>query len=352
MALPIPQLLKIMLDEGGDALFLIENSPPCVRINCQIRRIEHPLLSRAEILNMFMSATFTKYQLHLFNHGYVSFTFGIKGLGPFRANWIRRLGRLSGTFRRINYEIRSLDKIGINNTIWGFPSEPGLCLVAGSARSGRTTTLAAILDLFNIKKNFKICLIHNGTHPFYSHKKSIFEDIVVEDDAKDVKKAVEMAVYMTEADCIAIDGFYGREAFEAMLFAAQCGICCYATVYGQSVEIVIQTILNEWTPGERGNILLTLSRYLNLILCQALLNHANGKGNVLAFELLYCTKEVRTLIEIGRLSELRKVFSDDYSAGRHISMKKSLERLVKRNDITKDTKERFFDIYAKSRKWR
>jgi len=350
MALPLLQLLNITIDEGGDALFTLENSPPVVRHHGILKRIEHPNLIGSEIETFLAEVGTVSQRETFFNTGTVTFVFEIRGVARFRGHWYKNEHRIGAIFRRILYKIPDVVKLGISIGSKGFPSDPGIHLIAGSVRSGRSTTLAALIDEINQAMPITICIIHTGMHPIHIHKKGLITDIIIGKDAKCIKEAIEFAVISSEADCIAIDGIYGRDALEALLFAARSGIYCYATVFGQSVEEVIQNILCEWPYPERKNILASLSGNLNWILCQALLPYAYGRGRVLASELLYCTQEVKTLIEIDRLDVIRKMFSADYSDGLNISMENSLQRMYKKRYISLETINHFLGAYTNEKR--
>lgn len=335
MALPLHQLIKIMVDEGGDSLFLLHGSPPAIRIQGYIKRIGHPPLVKAEIEHHLNSNSLEIDKTTFRDTGYVTFTFEIPGIGEFFAKWYRSSTGIGAIIRQLPYEITSFTHLGLpTSTYFPLDYSQGIRLISGSARSGRSTTLASVIDIINIEEGLKICIIHTGNHPFHHHKKGLVEDIVIRPGMKDLKQTVELAIFSMEADCIAIDGIYGRDELDALFFAARCGLHCYATVFGQSVETVIQNILYEWPHEDRKYILTLLSKHLNWILCQGLLPKASGRGQALAFEFMNCTKEIKTLIEIDRLNELGKAFSGDYSDGKNIPMEKSLANLFFKREIS------------------
>lgn len=334
MALPLSQLLKIMVAEGGDALLLTKDSPPSLRICGQIRRIEHPPLVKDDIEKYFSAITSDSDKITFRDTGIVTFSFEISSIGRFFARFYKSKTDLGAVLSLIPNEIWHLERLGIYSRSLNLSCSPGINLISGAARSGRSTTLAALIDKFNSEKSLKICIIHNGSQPQHFHKRSLVEEIVIRADMKDLMKAVELATFSMEADCVAIDGIYGRDELEALFFAARCGLYCYATVFGQSVEAVIQNILYEWSHEDRKHILTFLSKHLNWILCQGLLPNINERKQLLSYEFLYCTKEVKTLIEIDRLNELKKVFSGDYSDGQHIPMEKSLAYLYFKRDCS------------------
>lgn len=337
MPLPLPQLIKIMVDEGGDSLFLIKDSPPAIRMNGRIRRIEHPPLMEAEIENLVNSIALETDKETFRDTGHVTFTYKIPGIGMFLANWYKGGKGIGAVIRRINHKILSLERLGLPPyTYFGYNHSPGIHLISGSARSGRSTTLASVIDKINSEEALKICIIHTGNHPFHYHKTGLTEDIVIKPVMMELKQAVELAIFSMEADCIAIDGIYGRDELEFLFFAARCGLHCYATVFGQSVETVIQNILYEWPNEHRKQILTILSKHLNWISCQILLPKQKKKEQVAAFELMHCNKEVKTLIEIDRLNELKKAFSGDYS-DQNIPMEKSLAYLYFQRDCLLET---------------
>ena len=218
MALPLPQLLKITLDEGGDALFTFENSPPIFRHFGILKRIEHHSALSAHEIKTFLAEVGTESQRKTFlNTGTVTFVFGIRGLARFLGHWYKNELRFGAIFRRVPYEIRAVEKLGISIGSMGLPSDPGIHLIAGSVISGGSTTLSALIDKINQERPIKICIIHTGMHPIHIHKKSLISDIIIGKDAKCIKDAIETAIFFLEAKCIAIDGIYGRDALETLL---------------------------------------------------------------------------------------------------------------------------------------
>ncbi|MCK4762800.1 MAG: hypothetical protein KAW12_11450 [Candidatus Aminicenantes bacterium] len=316
-----------MIEEGADSLFLTHRAFPAIRRFGHMKRLNHLPLDESEIEKNLSEFSTEKEKTTFLNTGYVTFFFRIPGLGKFLAKWYKK-GTIGGAvINSIRYPTHNSKRHDLPSKYLNLDNFPGIHLISGSARSGRSSTLATMIDRINIEETFKICIIHTGNFPDCRHKRGIVEDIVIGPGMTDLKQAVELAIFSMETDCVAIDGIYGRDGLEALFFAARCGLYCYATVFGQSVETVIQNILYEWSHEDRKHILTLLSKRLNWILCQGLLPKEFGKERALAFEFMRCSKEVRTLIEIDRLSELKKAFSGDYSDGQNIPMEKSLANL-------------------------
>ncbi|WP_286819281.1 hypothetical protein [Desulfobacter sp. UBA2225] len=345
MALNFYHLLKIMIDEGGDVLYLTCGSCPCIRVHGGIKRIEHPSLSSKDLEDYFNSSTFENDRISFSFSGYVCSIVEVARLGRFSVSWqgdkFDKKG-LKSIVKSIPSKIQSLLDLGINIHELNSPFLPGIYLIGGYSKSGRSTTLSSLIDNVNRNLNKKLIAIQPYSSLIHYHKKSLVETIVPK-NANEIKQITEFAISTSEANCIYIDGYYGRAALEAILFAARCGLLCFATVLGQSVEAVIQNILFEWPQSERDYILTFLAKHLNCILCQALLPSLRN-SQTLAYEFLNCSNEVRTLIEIGRIKELRKHFSDDYRIGENISLEKSVIQLYKNKYISHDTLKSFFDL--------
>ncbi|MCK5221670.1 MAG: Flp pilus assembly complex ATPase component TadA, partial [Candidatus Aminicenantes bacterium] len=162
MALPLPQLLKIMIDEGGTDLHITTNSPPVIRVHGGLRKIDHPILTPAETKQIIYSVLSDNQKYKFEESWELDFSFGIKGVARFRANVFMQRGAVAGAFRRIPYEIWGFEKLGLPPVVGTLADKPrGLVLVTGPTGSGKSTTLAALIDYINKNEKGHILTIED-----------------------------------------------------------------------------------------------------------------------------------------------------------------------------------------------
>ena len=270
MALPLPQLLKIMVDEGGTDLHITTNSPPLIRVHGLLKRIEHPSLSPAETKQMIYSILNDNQKYKFEENWELDFSFGIKGLARFRANVFMQRGAVAGAFRRIPYEIWSFEKLGLPEICKKLAQKPrGLVLVTGPTGSGKSTTLAAMVDLINSSQSGHILTMEDPIEFTHKDKKCYINQREIGADTADFNEALRRALRQ-DPDVILIGELRDLETISLAVTAAETGHLVFGTLHTTSAGKTMDRIVNVFPPEQQTLIRMQLAGTLQGIISQTL----------------------------------------------------------------------------------
>ena len=334
MALPLPQLLKIMVDEGGTDLHITTNSAPLIRIHGLLKRIDHPSLSPAETKQMIYSILNDNQKYKFEEDWELDFSFGIKGLARFRANVFMQRGAVAGAFRRIPYEIWSFDRLGLPSVVPTLTEKPrGLVLVTGPTGSGKTTTLAAMLDKINKEKPLHIVTIEDPIEYLHSHHKALVNQRELHADTKSFAMALR-SVLREDPDVVLIGEMRDLETIQAAITIAETGHLTFATLHTNSASQTINRIIDVFPPHQQDQVRTQLSMNLEGIITQALLPKADGRGRCLAVEVLIPNAAIRHLIRDNKIHQIYATMQTGQEKYGMITFNQSLASLYFKRDIT------------------
>jgi twitching motility protein PilT len=304
MALTLSQLLKEMVEQGGSDLHITTNSPPMVRLDGQLRALNQPPMTPAETKQLAYSIL-TDHQKHRLEEDLeIDFSFGIKGLARFRANVFHQRGAIAAAFRRIPYEIRGFRELGLPTVIEKLCEKPrGLVLVTGPTGSGKSTTLAAMLDKVNRERHEHIVTIEDPVEYLHSHKKCIVNQRELHADTHSFSNALRSAL-REDPDVVLIGEMRDFETVESALRIAETGHLTFATLHTNSAAQTINRIVDIFPAHQQSQIRVQLSFVLEGILCQSLLPRATGRGRVLAMEIMVPTAAIRNLIREDKVHQI------------------------------------------------
>lgn len=337
MALPLPQLLKIMVDEGGTDLHITTNSAPIIRVNGQVRRIEHPPLTPAETKQVIYSIL-NDSQKHKFEEDWeLDFSFGIKGIARFRANVFMQRGAVAGAFRRIPYEIWSFEKLGLPPIVATLADIPrGLVLMTGPTGSGKTTSLAALIDKVNKERPVHIITIEDPIEYLHSHRKAIVNQRELHADTKSFAGALR-SVLREDPDVVLIGEMRDLETIRAAITTAETGHLTFATLHTNSASQTVNRMIDVFPPHQQSQIRTQLSMNLEGIVTQALLPRADGRGRCLAVEVLIPNIAIRHLIRDNKIHQIYSTMQTGQEKYGMITFNQSLANLYFKKIITVDT---------------
>ncbi len=337
MALALTELLRIMIESGGTDLHITAGAPPTIRVNGQLVRLNYPPLTAAETKQLIYSIL-TDSQKHRFEENLeLDFSFGIKGLARFRANVFMQRGAVAGAFRRIPYEIRSFDELGIPPVVAKFCEKPrGLILVTGPTGSGKTTTLATMIDKINRERAVHIVTIEDPIEYLHSHKKAIINQRELHSDTLSFKNALR-SVLREDPDVVLIGEMRDLETVEAALQIAETGHLTLATLHTNSAAQTITRIIDIFPPHQQSQVRTQLSLVLEGIITQALLPRADGRGRVLAAEVLVPTPAIRNLIREDKIHQIYSAMQTGQEATGMQTFNQSLAALYFKRLITLET---------------
>jgi twitching motility protein PilT len=234
----------------------------------------------------------------------LDFSFGVKGLARFRANLFYQRGAVGGAFRTIPWEIRSFRELGLPDIVSKLCDKPrGLILVTGPTGSGKSTTLASMIDKVNNERHEHIVTIEDPIEYLHAHKSCLINQRELHADTKSFPNALR-AVLRQDPDVVLIGEMRDLETIESALRIAETGHLTFATLHTNSASQTINRIIDVFPPHQQSQIRAQLSFVLEGILCQSLLPRANGQGRVLAMEILVPNSAIRNLIREDKVHQI------------------------------------------------
>jgi twitching motility protein PilT len=300
----LSELLRKMIEQGGSDLHITTNSAPMVRVHGVLRPLEYAELSPAETKQLAYSVL-TDAQKHRFEETLeLDFSFGIKGLSRFRANIFNQRGAVGAVFRSIPYEIRSFEELGLPGVINKLCEKPrGLVLVTGPTGSGKSTTLAAMIDRVNQERHEHIITVEDPIEYLHGHKCCIVNQREVHADTHSFASALRAALRQ-DPDVVLIGEMRDLETTETALRIAETGHLTFATLHTNSAASSINRIIDIFPAGQQAQIRTQLSMVLEGIVTQALLPKANGQGRAMAMEVLVPNAAIRNLIREDKIHQI------------------------------------------------
>ncbi len=337
MAKTLQEFLKIVIEKDATDLHITTNVPPMIRINGVLVPIDHPPLTAYDTKNLIYSVLNDAQKKKFEENLELDFSFGIKGLARFRANIFMQRGAVAGAFRRIPWEIYSFEYLGIPPRVAELCNKPrGLILVTGPTGSGKSTTLAAMIDKINSERPCHIVTIEDPIEYLHQHKKAIVNQRELYSDTLSYANALK-SVLREDPDVVLIGEMRDRETVEAALNIAETGHLTFATLHTNSASQSITRIIDIFPPHQQPQVRTQLSLVLEGVLTQALLPRADGKGVVLAMEILIPTPAVRNLIREDKIHQIYSVMETSGEKHGMQTFNQSLANLYFRKLITLET---------------
>jgi twitching motility protein PilT len=299
----LPELLKSTVELGGSDLHLTTNTPPQVRVNGKLDRLKLPELTAAESKQLAYSVL-TDAQKKRFEESLeLDFSFGIKGLARFRCNMFNQRGAVAAVYRLIPERIRSFEELNLPQVLTTLADRPrGLVLVTGPTGSGKSTTLAAMLDKINSERHEHILTIEDPIEYIHSHKQCLVNQREVHSDTQSFTMALRAAL-REDPDVVLIGEMRDLETIESALRIAETGHLTFGTLHTNSAAQTINRIIDVFPAHQQGQIRTQLSLVLEGIVCQALLPKIGG-GRVVSLEILVPTPAIRNLIREDKVHQI------------------------------------------------
>src|SRR5256884_6197349 len=301
----LSELLRKLSELSGSDLHVTTGTPPLVRVHGTIRPLDgYRSLTSSETKQLAYSVL-TDAQKHRFEENLeLDFSFGVKGLSRFRANIFNQRGAVCAVFRAIPYEIRSFEDLGLPPVVKDLCNKPrGLVLVTGPTGSGKSTTLAAIIDKINKERHEHILTIEDPIEFLHNHKSCIVNQREVNADTKGFAQALRTALRQ-DPDVVLVGEMRDLETIESALRIAETGHLTFATLHTNSAVSTINRIIDVFPSVQQAQVRAQLSLTLEGILCQALLPRADGRGRVPAMEILIPNPAIRNLIREDKVHQI------------------------------------------------
>ena len=332
--LSVDALLEQAVALGASDLHLTSGVQPAVRRRGHIELLrEFPELEPDLLRQLIYRITTTEQQKHLELGRQLDFAYGIRGLARFRVNTYYQRGSLAAAFRTIPTEIKSLEELGLPTSLHDLAKSPrGLVLVTGPTGSGKSTTLASIIDEINRTRTEHIITIEDPIEFLHDHKRCIVNQREIGEDATGFADALRGALRQ-DPDVILLGEMRDLETISTALTAAETGHLVFGTLHTQSAPSTIDRIIDVFSAEQQAQVRMQLANTLQGIVTQTLLPTADGIGRVAALEILFLDDAIRNLIRQGKIEQ---VYSYMQTGGRYgmQTMEQSLTELVQKKRIT------------------
>jgi twitching motility protein PilT len=327
------QLLKIMVEKGASDLHISVGSPPRMRVDGSLTPVNLPPLSSVDCRQLCYSVLTDGQRQKFEESNELDLSFGVKGLARFRANVFMQRGAVSGVFRQIPFKIRSFEELNLPPVLGELANRKrGLVLVTGPTGSGKSTTLAAMIDKINEDKHHHILTIEDPIEFLHPHKNSLVNQREVGADTGGFKTALRY-VLRQDPDVVLVGELRDLETVEAALSVAETGHLALATLHTNGAIATINRIVDVFPHHQQDQIRAQLSFVLEGVISQQLAPKATGSGRCMCLEVLVLTPAIRNLI---REDKLHQIYSQMQTGGKFgmQTMNQSLFSLLQRRLIT------------------
>lgn len=330
----LPVLLKAMLERSASDLHITIEAPPRLRIDGRLIPLRAEPLTAAETRDLCYSILSDAQKQRFEEERELDFSFDIPGLARFRANLFVQKRAVAGVFRRIPYEIPSLESLGVPPVLKDLARRPrGLVLVTGPTGSGKSTTLASMVDLINSERSAHILTIEDPIEYVHAHKRGVVNQREIGSDTESFAGALRY-VLRQDPDVVLIGEMRDLETIEAALRVSETGHLVLASLHTNSAIQTINRIVDVFPAYHQHRVRTQLSFVLEGVVCQQLLPRASGAGRVLACEVLVLNPAVRNLVREDKLHQVYSQMQMGQARSGMQTMNQSLAALVQRREIT------------------
>jgi twitching motility protein PilT len=302
--LSLQALLKAMLDKGASDLHVTAGSPPRLRIDNELVRLQTDALGPVDTKTLCYSVMNDAQKLRFEEDLEIDFSFGIRGLARFRANVYMQQSCVAGAFRLVPYQIIPLEELGVPPVVTELTERPrGLVLVTGPTGSGKSTTLASMIDRINTRNRGHIVTIEDPIEFQHSHKASLVNQREIGRDSQSFKRALKY-ILRQDPDVVLIGEMRDLETIEAALAVAETGHLCFGTLHTNSAVQSINRIVDVFPSHQHSQVRAVLSFVLEGVVTQTLIPKLSGAGRCLAAEVMVPNAAIRNLIREDKLHQI------------------------------------------------
>ncbi len=301
----IHQLLKVLVDQGASDLHISTGSPPQMRVDGKMLPMKDiPPLKPADTKQICYSILTDAQKRKFEEENELDLSFGVKGLSRFRGNVFMQRGAVAGVFRVIPYKVLTFEELGVPPVVREISRRPrGLVLVTGPTGSGKSTTLASIIDSINSERQEHIVTIEDPIEFLHPHKKCLVNQREVGADTQSFKKALKY-ILRQDPDVVLLGELRDIETIEAALTIAETGHLCFATLHTNSCVQSINRIVDVFPTNQQTQVRTQLSFVLEGVLSQTLIPRMSGRGRILALEIMVPNAAIRNLIREDKVHQI------------------------------------------------
>ena len=334
MALSLQALLKAMTDKGASDLHVTAGSPPRLRIDSELVRLQTEPLTPVDTKTLCYSVMNDAQKLRFEEDLEIDFSFGIRGMARFRANVYLQQSCVAGAFRIVPYQIVPLEDIGLPPVVTELCDRPrGLVLVTGPTGSGKSTTLASMIDRINTRTRGHIITIEDPIEFQHQHKNCLINQREIGRDSQSFKRALKY-ILRQDPDVVLIGEMRDLETIEAALTIAETGHLAFGTLHTNNAIQSINRIIDVFPAHAQSQVRSVLSFVLEGVVTQMLIPKAGGTGRALAAEVMVPNAAIRNLIREDKLHQVYSQMQIGQSKFGMQTMNQSLLDLYMRQVVT------------------
>jgi twitching motility protein PilT len=330
------QLLRVMVEQGGSDLHVTMGSPPQIRIDGDLLPLKTPPLGQVETKQLCYSVLSEEQKIKFEQTNELDLSFGVKNLARFRANIFMQRGAVAGAFRIIPYKILSFEELGLPSVISDLSNLPrGLVLVTGPTGSGKSTTLAAIIDKINRETRKHIVTIEDPIEYVHTHKSCLVNQREIGRDTNGFTIALK-SILRQDPDVVLVGEMRDLETIEAAMTISETGHLVFATLHTNGAIASINRIIDVFPAHQQPQIRSQLSFVLQGVVSQTLLPLAQGKGRVPAMEIMIPNAAIRNLIREDKVHQIMSAMQVGQGVSGMQTMNQCLYALFVARKITRE----------------
>lgn len=326
------ELLDEMVKRGASDLHLTVGTPPQMRIDGNLVRTDYDVLSADATMKLAYSIMNEKQRQKFEENNELDLSFGIENLSRFRCNIFMQRGNVAAAIRQIPFKIRTFEELGLPKVVQEMSNLPrGLVLVTGPTGSGKSTTLASIIDKINRERNCHILTVEDPIEYLHRHNNCLVNQREVFSDTPSFASALKYAL-REDPDVVLVGEMRDLETIEAALNISETGHLAFATLHTNSAAETINRIIDVFPTNQQEQIRVTLSFTLQAVIAQQLIPRMGG-GRTMALEIMACTPAIRAIIRDDKIHQIYSMIQSGQKYGMR-TMNMSLAELYRTGKIT------------------
>ena len=333
----ISELLEKLVKEGGSDLHISSNLPPAIRIDGKLKRMDYPPLAPDDVENLLFPMLSNEQRRRLEQEWELDFSYGIEGLSRFRVNFYKDKGNYAAAFRTITSKVPTFDQLGLPEIVRTTAEKPrGLILVTGPTGSGKSTTVAAMIDYINSTRAEHMLTIEDPIEFVHTSKTSIVHQRELGMDTRSFANALKSAL-REDPDIILVGEMRDHETIALALTAAETGHLVFGTLHTSSASQTVDRIIDVFPEGQQQQIRVQLANSLQAVFAQTLLPKiqpdGTKKGRVMAQEIMLVTPAIANLVRESKAAQIYSTIQMNQGMGMQ-TLEMALANLYKQKLVT------------------